>query len=188
MGAMQTVQDGWKTLNRASVTVANGDKAATTTALIVSTAASVIDFQSKPASTFDIEKLCGFAANRARVRFLLSHASDSEGCTATARLWGWDANGGALALIDLTLTAGNAPILFHPVDNTASSASLVGYVDTIATSNDNCFVETVGTSANDGILEIRFDLVGMTHLFCDFDCDAGAGTTSTDAEAIIKFY
>lgn len=61
------------------------------------------------------------------------------------------------------------------------------YADILTIGTDNASSTTVGTSGGDGILEVRFDLVGMTYLWCDFDCDL-ATTDGTNALCAWKGY
>ena len=48
----------------------------------------------------------------------------------------------------------------------------------------------IGTSGGNGIIEARFDLVGMSYLFGDWDIDGGGNGTKAAEDGIVlaKWY
>ena len=74
-------------------------------------------------------------------------------------------------------------------DDVATITTVVSYfryADTITVATDHCSAEVEGTSEGDGILELRFDVLGVTDLFCDFDQNVGDGTDGTDMICLYK--
>ena len=72
--------------------------------------------------------------------------------------------------------------------NPTGAAQKFFYADTLTLTSDHANITTVGTPDGGGILELRFDAVGMTYLWCDFDCDLGLGTDGVNAIAVMKGY
>jgi len=87
-----------------------------------------------------------------------------------------------------TFTAGEKLTTAALADNATITTvvSYFRYADTITVATDHCSAEVEGTSGGDGILELRFDVLGVTDLFCDFDQNVGGGTDGTDMICLYK--
>ncbi len=67
----------------------------------------------------------------------------------------------------------------------ASIQSTFRYADKIVATSDHAGIIYRGTQEGDGIIELRFDVLASTEIFCDFDCDAGT-TNGIDAICLMK--
>ena len=169
-----TIQVGWETLNTAST-----DQDALDEYQLAYSGTWVTGAQNpavKPSSARQLP----LDANSVKVRFLIANADNED---TGAMIWLWDANGAPMdAITLLPVTAGTTLVTTHPV--TGATLTLHYYADTITVTQDNCNAEVIGTT--NGIAELRFDLMGASWIYCNYDSDAG-DSTMTDCVSIFKY-
>ncbi len=184
-GFPATMNDDWHLIGQATLNVTNGDKAAVTTALTTVNAAVITDQVDWPTSLYtlpDVER------NACRMRFIGTRAGAADTYGFTARLFGFDIKGAGMRLFDVDVECGTCYPDYSPVDGAAWTATRYGYGHKITLTNDLADTDQVGISDNNSFIELRFDLVGMKHMWCDFDTDAFSGANKcTDGICIAKF-
>jgi len=174
-GQLKTERLFWQKVGRA-------DDQASDTAYRMATLTNFADYSAKPTQAVELPT----TANGVRLRFLLL---DTEDFTASCKIWLWGTNGAPYHLATLTMTAG---AIATAVDPTDTDTALIGfYADTITIDADNtrnnALRATDGTA--DQVNELSgIDLKGDSWILVDWKTDGGAGTTATDAIALLGFY
>lgn len=187
---LQTNQGAWQKLNQASLNKAAGlTNSENTLALLdgatapgYTTAKSFQNPAHWPAKGL-IVQVPLYYANAARIRFAVADTADD---TITGSLWGKDANGVCSRLVSFsTIQAGLSTLTVDP----DSGATLMGFfcADNLVLASGTYIGDAKVYNVANGWSECRLDLLGVSELFFDFDCDA-TGTAGTDGICWVKFY
>jgi len=175
-----TIQD---TLHMPFFKIGNTDNQAAVTAYDVSypTAGT---FTNKSVYAIEVP----YEANALRLRIVgFGNAAAVDGYTGRFTAWQWEENGGALDLMEMDFTCGTTVITTDPVTEVAfSDLTTWGYADIFTEIAANRIYTNWGTA--NGIGELRFDLLGGSHILVDFDLNAAGGTACTKAFALGKWY
>ena len=188
---LDTIQEPWKVLNQKSVEVsaANATNANTAwnTGYSATWATGAQNPSLRPGSTTTYPgagaKELLVQTNGIRLRFLVADTNNDQ---VTGTLWGWDKNGAPQTLLVVN------PIQAHTVTctvNPTNGATLTSFFhpDIVTITYNNCDAVQYG-SATYLPIETRFDAVGLSYLYFDFDCDLGSGTDGTDGICLYKEY
>ena len=143
---------------------------------------TAVKYTNRPSEMFEIPKTDSW--NSGVFHMLLNDAAGDSVNTMDADLtvWGFSpGKTGAIKLLVATITAGTGVLgtAASPGTSPVSSVTLTGqwaYAETIVLSVNNCNAYTKPATGDNGIAILRFDLIGVYGIFCDFDCDTGANT------------